>query len=131
MKETEAALSILSSLFTQLNARLHIVTNISKPTYHAGTVIASNYLITLAQTATQLLTNAGIKHDLAQNIIINLMQSSLENLQSTKSFTHSLTGPIIRGDVHTIIEHLDALKTNPTVSALYKTAGLSTLIFLL
>lgn len=54
------------------------------------------------------------------------MKNTLENIEVTQSAEKSLTGPIKRGDLNTISEHLRVL-SKIELSELYKKLGLVTL----
>jgi predicted short-subunit dehydrogenase-like oxidoreductase (DUF2520 family) len=63
--------------------------------YHAGAAIASNYLVTLYRAASRLLTTAGAPPE----ALVPLMTRTIEN-------GFDLTGPIARGDWHTVDAHV-------------------------
>lgn len=122
----KSATALLKSLFQPLGAALIEVNPANTALYHAGAVIASNYLVTLAASASECLIKAGVSETLAPRVIIDLMQSSLDNLKNKESFSAALTGPLMRGDTDTITRHLQALK-DPILRKLYQSAGLATL----
>ncbi len=66
--------------------------------YHAGAVIASNYLVTLYRAAASLFEDAGAPPE----ALVPLMRRTIEN-------GFELTGPIARGDWETVDAHLAAL----------------------
>lgn len=80
----------------------------SKPRYHAGGVIASNYLVVLAALAARVAEGAGIDPALAARIYLPMMRGALENLERLPA-AEALTGPVRRGDVATVTRHLSAL----------------------
>lgn len=122
----ELAVELLTPLFTTLGARIIPIKADGKAIYHAAAVIASNYLVTLAATAADLLQEAGIEAKPAQQMIVNLMTSSLNNVQQASEIKNALTGPLARGDFNTISRHLKALK-NCFANELYRHAALATL----
>lgn len=91
-----------------------------KPLYHAALCMSSNYITTLLSMAQQLLDqiglDAGISQPLAEEAIKNFYKTGKE----------SLTGPIARGDIKTIMNHLDNIK-DPKVALIYKALGLQTI----
>lgn len=121
----EQALRLLKSLFTPLGAQLMTIEADKKTTYHAAAVIASNYLITLAAVAYDLLAQSGINAPDAKLMITHLMQSNLNNINAAPSIAATLTGPLVRGDIATITKHLQALDL--PIQSFYKAAGLMTL----
>jgi predicted short-subunit dehydrogenase-like oxidoreductase (DUF2520 family) len=78
--------------------------------YHAGAVIASNYLVTLYRAAASLFDEAGAPPE----ALVPLMRHTIEN-------GFELTGPIARGDWATVDAHLAALhETRPEIEPLYR-----------
>jgi predicted short-subunit dehydrogenase-like oxidoreductase (DUF2520 family) len=78
--------------------------------YHAGAVIASNYLVTLYRAAGRALVAAGAPPD----ALLPLMRRTIEN-------GFELTGPIARGDWATVAAHLQALKHDlPELEPMYR-----------
>ena len=120
------ALFILSSLFKPLGANLFTIASEKKASYHAAAVMAANYLVTLADNANSLLQQAGISQVQAHEIITRLMQSSLDNIKQSPTIANALTGPLARGDISTMCQHLKALH-NPDTKLLYQAATLATL----
>lgn len=117
---------ILRPLFQSLGAIVTEVNKDKKLQYHAAAVMASNYLITLAHCSNQLFEDANITPELAKSMTQDLMQRSLDNLQD-KTFKSALTGPLQRGDIQCITQHLEALRAFPNINALYRSAALNTL----
>jgi predicted short-subunit dehydrogenase-like oxidoreductase (DUF2520 family) len=70
-----------------------------RASYHAGAAIASNFLVTLYRTASQLLEEAQVPPE----ALVPLMQRTIEN-------DFDLTGPISRGDWETVERHRTALR---------------------
>jgi predicted short-subunit dehydrogenase-like oxidoreductase (DUF2520 family) len=81
----------------------------SRPLYHAGAAIASNYLVTLHRVASELFTAAGAPPE----ALLPLMRRTIEN-------GFELTGPIERGDWETVEAHREAIRaTRPELEPLY------------
>jgi predicted short-subunit dehydrogenase-like oxidoreductase (DUF2520 family) len=78
--------------------------------YHAGAVIASNYLVTLHRAASRALGAAHVPEE----ALLPLMQRTIDN-------GFDLTGPIARGDQGTIDAHLSALSAElPDLEPMYR-----------
>ncbi|MBA2657292.1 MAG: DUF2520 domain-containing protein [Tatlockia sp.] len=122
----DEALATISPLFKKLGAKIIPIKAEGKTVYHTAAVIASNYLVTLAATAVELFTEAGIEPSLAKQMTTNLMTSSLNNIQQSAHVAEALTGPLQRADISTLNKHLQAL-AKPTTKALYVKAALATL----
>lgn len=123
------AVNALTPLFKHLGAILIAIQPEQKTIYHAAAVIASNYLVTLAATSTKLLEATGIDVKLARLMIQQLMQSSLNAVHEAGVPKDALTGPLARGDAHTIKHHIEALdELNETnIRQLYCATALATL----
>ena len=95
--------------------------------YHAAATMASNYLVTLAHVAEDLLCTSGFSRETALPALLPLMRGAVENLNEQGSVA-ALTGPLSRGDVATVVAHLSALsRDSPTIGGLYRELGLATL----
>lgn len=92
----------------------------AKPAYHAGAVVASNYLVVLAALAEQLAGRAGVPAAQAAMLYLPLMRGTVANLSLGPAA--ALTGPIRRGDAATVRRHLSALL--PEERPLYRELGL-------
>ena len=78
--------------------------------YHAGAVIASNYLVTLHRAAVRALAAAGAPAE----ALLPLMQRTIDN-------GFELTGPIARGDWAVVETHLAALSRDlPDLEPMYR-----------
>jgi predicted short-subunit dehydrogenase-like oxidoreductase (DUF2520 family) len=78
--------------------------------YHAGAVIASNYLVTLYRSASRLLETAGAPPE----ALVPLMRRTIDN-------GFELTGPIARGDWATVQAHLAEISGRaPELEEMYR-----------
>lgn len=78
--------------------------------YHAGAVIASNYLVTLYRVSAGLFEDAGAPPE----ALVPLMRRTIDN-------GFELTGPIARGDWDTVAAHLAALlEHRPELEPVYR-----------
>ncbi len=103
------------------------LTSEDKALYHAAACIACNYFYTLVKIATDLWHNFGKSTEEATRAYLPLLQGSVNNI-ANMGFPDCLTGPIARGDVKTIQQHLVALeKYAPDILPLYKQLGLQTI----
>jgi predicted short-subunit dehydrogenase-like oxidoreductase (DUF2520 family) len=91
--------------------------------YHAGAVMASNYVVALADTAQSLLIKAGVPADQALPVLIPLLQSVVHNLAQV-GLPGALTGPVERGDVSSVERHIGTLEARaPELVELYRLVG--------
>jgi len=79
-----------------------------KPLYHAGCVVASNYLIALIHICTRIFRELGKAEPQSIELIAPLVTTTFNNIKN-KGLQTALTGPISRGDVSTVQDHLAAL----------------------
>lgn len=122
----DEAILKLTPLWQSIGAHVFKLNSDKKASYHAAAVMASNYLVTLASEANNLFEISGLPPENAREICLQLMQTSLDNLKQTDTPKQALTGPLARGDIKTVQQHLDAIKTQKTKN-LYCAAGLATL----
>jgi predicted short-subunit dehydrogenase-like oxidoreductase (DUF2520 family) len=93
------------------------------PLYHAGAVIAANYLVALADLAQGLLVKAGVPEQQALPALIPLLSSVVQNL-AQQGLPGALTGPVQRGDVAQVQLHLRVLEERaPEMLDLYRLLG--------
>ncbi len=112
----------LSALVTAIGGQVLQISKETKSLYHAGMVIASNYLVTLFDLALKCLIATGISLEQAKPVIASLMESSLQNLTENLP-AKALTGPIKRGDNITIEKHIEALSGEAELLSFYKMMG--------
>eukprot|EP01134_Creolimax_fragrantissima_P000409 CFRG0409T1 len=79
-----------------------------KVAYHAGAVLACNYLYSLESIATKVMSASGIPPDLCLKALLPLIQGTVNNMASV-GLPQSLSGPISRGDSDIVKNHLNAL----------------------
>ena len=84
--------------------------------YHAAASVASNYLVTLEQEASELLSRAGVEEP--RRMLAPLVRRSLENW--VERGPEALTGPVARGDRETVESHREAIALHaPELLELY------------
>ncbi|MBN2524891.1 MAG: DUF2520 domain-containing protein [Deltaproteobacteria bacterium] len=99
-----------------------VVPSDKRPLYHAAMVMASNYIVTQLSCARSILVSAGIAEAEMEGLLLQLTQSAVDKAR-TLGISHSLSGPVRRGDVGVVVDHLEALKTLPLARQLYISAG--------
>ncbi|HEY8875657.1 MAG TPA: DUF2520 domain-containing protein [Desulfosporosinus sp.] len=102
----------------------HHILAAKKTLYHAGAVVASNYLVVLASLAVELFAEAGIQAEEALYSLLPLMRGTLYNLEQA-GIPQALTGPIARGDAQVVQGHLDHMPSN--LVSIYQDLGLKAL----
>jgi predicted short-subunit dehydrogenase-like oxidoreductase (DUF2520 family) len=106
------AVDVLRSVVLSIDGRPVPIDSASKALYHAAAVAASNYVVTIVDYAAGLMSKAGVPQDVALPALLPLVQGTLRNLE-TVGLPGALTGPIARGDVGTVRNHLRALRRAP------------------
>ncbi|HVN49036.1 MAG TPA: DUF2520 domain-containing protein [Bacteroidota bacterium] len=101
-----STLRFAKMLVRSLDGNAVVIPKEEKILYHIGCVLASNYIVTLLGSVEQLFRNA-LPVTLKQ--MQPLIQASIDNTMNVGA-SRALTGPIARGDVELIHEHLSALK---------------------
>jgi predicted short-subunit dehydrogenase-like oxidoreductase (DUF2520 family) len=112
--ETDEALAVAGELAETLGLHPFELADEDRTLYHAGAVVASNYLVTLQRAAVRL----GVPAD----GLGTLMTRTIEN-------GFDLTGPIARGDWATVEAHKEAIRAaHPELEQLYETLAEATVI---
>lgn len=113
------AVAAARELADALGARVLPIPAGEKPRYHAAAVFAANFPTVLAATAVRLLEESGVSSPEATDAVTSLMAAAAENLRGG-SAAQMLTGPVARGDVETVVRHLDALRGDASAQAVYR-----------
>lgn len=94
-----------------------------KTLYHAAACMACNYLATLQEAAIAAAMLAGIGTVPARQALKPLVAATVNNIMDLGPGP-ALTGPIARGDVQTVAQHLRALEaTDAELAELYRQLG--------
>ncbi len=96
------------ALVKDLGGIPHWIPTANKVLYHAGAVMASNYVVVLASLATKFFELAGFERTQALDALLPLMEGALKNL-SQLGLPQALTGPLARGDVDVVRSHLEQM----------------------
>ena len=98
----------------------------AKPLYHAGACVVSNYLVTLIDFGVRLLESTGIPRSAGVKALLPLIQGKVNNIENI-GIPRALTGPISRGDLSTIVKHLECLEEMaPELMKMYSWLGFYT-----
>lgn len=105
----------LEEIARSLGARPRRLEASQKVPYHLAASMLSNFTVTLFERAVSLLGTAGFSPAEAREMLLPLLEGTIENLRHPQA----LTGPIARGDEKTVRKHLDALHATPDDHRLY------------
>jgi predicted short-subunit dehydrogenase-like oxidoreductase (DUF2520 family) len=122
--QTSSEFKIIEEIISGFDGKAINLNHLSpnqKTLYHASAVTVSNFLSTIADLGRSIAQSAGINPDL---FIPPIMRTTLENNFSSEIIP--LTGPIARGEIETLVSHLEALKSNPENLRSYCLIGLAT-----
>jgi predicted short-subunit dehydrogenase-like oxidoreductase (DUF2520 family) len=100
---------LAEDLIRDLEGRPVWVEESNRATYHAALAHGANHLVTLVSQAMDLLRDAGSTDPAAT--LRPLLTAALDNVLEYGDA--ALTGPIVRGDVQTVVEHLRSLADSP------------------
>lgn len=113
---TEAAENRARALAGALDGVPFAVPEQTRAVYHAAASIGSNFLVTLEESASELLERAGVADP--RQTLAPLLRNTLENWIERGG--RALTGPIVRGDEETVKAHREALADlEPEMLSLY------------
>ncbi|WP_425364870.1 DUF2520 domain-containing protein [Ilyobacter polytropus] len=93
-----------------------------KVNYHLAGVFASNLLISVIHRAIENIEKSGL--EAGKEIIFPIIEKTIENIKE-KGTSRSITGPLERGDIDTILKHLEV--QHGVEKKLYKAASLELL----
>ena len=88
--------------------------------YHAGAVTVSNYFVALIDFGLKFYQALGAEKQEALKAVLPLIRGTLHNIEKL-GIPDALTGPIMRGDIQTVRDHLEAMqRRTPELTGLYK-----------
>lgn len=119
-----SAVRLAHSIVRDLKGQSFAVPRESKPLYHAAAVMASGHLVSLFDLAVQMLVQCGLDRSQARRVLMPLVASTVNNLDTTDP-ARALTGTFARGDLATVLKHLQSLSKADLPEALevYRTLG--------
>lgn len=103
------ALALLAPAFEAIGARLVAIDAAAKTVYHAASVFASNYLVTVLDAALRAYVAAGVPEAVARELARPLAGETLANVFRLGP-AGALSGPVARGDFATVARQHEALK---------------------
>jgi predicted short-subunit dehydrogenase-like oxidoreductase (DUF2520 family) len=114
------ALALLEPALAAIGARAVAIDAAAKTVYHAASVFASNYLVTVLDAALRAYQAAGIPEEVALELARPLASETLENVFRLGPRA-ALSGPIARGDFATVARQQAALDGwDPATAELYR-----------
>ncbi len=102
---------------TAVGARFAEVSSEQKSLYHAAAVFGSNYVAASLEIAQRLMERVGL--DDVRGDLVALALSAIENWRSHTD-AKRFTGPAARGDEEVLRSHMQALRDDPQLAAVYE-----------
>jgi predicted short-subunit dehydrogenase-like oxidoreductase (DUF2520 family) len=122
MEGEAEALAISAGIINDLGGYALKLNAEDKPLIHTACSMVSNLLVPLLSEAGALLQETGVTHSPKLGILLPLAQGTLQNVKKLDS-SGALTGPIARGDFHTIESQIKALNNHPQALRIYRELG--------
>lgn len=104
-------LEIVTRLFEECGATVFPIRASTKADYHRACAQASNFVVTLMAQAIGTFERCGLSPETAGRLAAQLVAGSSEAV-GHHGVEQALTGPIVRGDVGTVLAHLEGLGGN-------------------
>jgi len=111
----ETITQTLKELAQTISNKVYLVDSSQRRTLHLAAVFACNFPNYLYRVAQGLLAEQNMDFDLLRPLILETAEKVQEQFPADVQ-----TGPAIRGDQNTILNHLQMLKTEPELEQLYR-----------
>ncbi len=98
----------VAGIFLKCKNRVQIIDASEKIKYHAACSIVSNFAVTLADVAKEMLKECGFDEKMIFDAIGPLISGNAQSIVK-KGTLEALTGPIERGDTETVKKHMSVL----------------------
>jgi predicted short-subunit dehydrogenase-like oxidoreductase (DUF2520 family) len=124
-----AAVRVARHIVSDLGGDAYSIRKVDKVAYHAWGAFASPLFTALLVTSEQVAAIAGVKRKAAGKRMIPILLQTLANY-ATRDAADAFSGPIIRGDVDTVKQHLRVLRKVPVAEDVYRSLALAALRYL-
>ena len=112
------ALSLARKVVKEIGGEAFLIRKQDKTTYHAWGSFASPLLVALLATAEEVAHKSGVSPQAARKRMMPILSQTLENYGKLGPAA-AFSGPIIRGDVETVRQHLKVLRKIPDARKVY------------
>lgn len=123
----ERAIEIANEIAFNLESMSVPIKTEGKPYYHMAACFVSNYVCAIMDIAEKLLRKSGVSEMCGIEIMAPLIYQTIDNVLENGA-TMSLTGPVSRGDITTVKEHIKALNDSglemDDVKSMYRMLGM-------
>jgi len=122
------AIRMAKAIVRDLKGQSFTIPPESKPLYHAAAVMTSGHVVALFDLAVGMLMECGLTRSKARRVLLPLLESTARNLATTDP-ARAMTGTFARGDLATVLRHLQSLSKRGSTQALeaYRTLGVHAL----
>lgn len=99
----QLGVDVLTHLASSLGMEPFRLDDSARPAYHAAAAAAANFVVTALAVSADLYESAGVDPRVSRPLVERAVANAFD-----KGPAASLTGPIARGDIETVIGHLEA-----------------------
>jgi len=99
----QLGVDLLTHLATSLGMEPFRLDDTARPAYHAAAAAAANFVVTALAVSGDLFRAAGVDPNVSRPLVETVVANVFD-----KGAAASLTGPIARGDIETVVGHLTA-----------------------
>jgi len=124
-----AAVQTARRIVRKLGGSAFLIGREHKAAYHAWGAFTSPLLIALLVTAERVARSAGLTDDRARKNMLPIVRQTIANYEALGA-AGAFSGPLVRGDVETVRQHLRVLKDVPGARAVYLALARTTLLYL-
>lgn len=97
------AVDVLTLFAVSVGMEVFLLDDVMRPAYHAAAAAASGFVVAALSLAADLFAGAGVDPAVARPLV----EHSVANVYQAGE---ALTGPIVRGDIETVVGHLTAAR---------------------
>jgi predicted short-subunit dehydrogenase-like oxidoreductase (DUF2520 family) len=112
------AVRLARRIARDLGGRAVMIDALHKPMYHAFGAFASPLVIATLAAAERVARKAGIAQAAARAAIVPILLQTIRNYLAHGP-ADAFSGPLVRGDVATVRQHLEVLRSVPEARAVY------------
>jgi predicted short-subunit dehydrogenase-like oxidoreductase (DUF2520 family) len=112
------AVQAARSIVRDLGGKSYAISRKEKDAYHAWGTFASPLLTALLSTAEEVAALAGVSTQAARQRMLPILLQTVKNYGELGA-PAGFSGPIVRGDVETVLRHLSVLQTAPVPRRVY------------
>lgn len=113
------AVAVARRIVRDLGAESFAIKKSAKPLYHALGSFSSPLIVAALVTAERVGRSAGLSASQTRRVMAPILRQTFKNY-AERGAAAAFSGPIKRGDVNTVLRHLNELKRVPGASEVYR-----------